>query len=265
MQKPFSLLLFTLPLLACWGCGAPKVQSMGGPVSHAIWDSQLRKYVDDFGLVDYQAWLNDTTRLEEYLDILRQNPPNDESWTEADRMAYWINAYNAFTVELILRNYPVEGIKEIKDGIPFVNTVWDIKFITIKGEEFDLNNIEHGILREEFDDPRVHFALVCASMSCPKLQDFAYTGEKLEEQLEEAAREFLNEPFRNELEGDTYRLSRILDWYWRDFKGHYDSHYQLIEQYAGDFADRSKPIEYLEYDWSLNDRTPEKKDLLEGH
>ena len=92
----------------------------------------------------------------------------------------------AFTVELILRNYPIASIKDIKDGVPFVNTVWDIKFITIEGTDFDLNNIEHGILRKKFNDPRVHFALVCGSMSCPKLQSFAFAADQLEEQLERA-------------------------------------------------------------------------------
>ncbi|MCB0639386.1 MAG: DUF547 domain-containing protein, partial [Lewinella sp.] len=213
-----------------------------------------RTYVDDEGLVDYRGWLSDTARLEDYLDLLRHNPPNPKTWTEAERMAYWINAYNAFTVELILDHYPVESIKDIKNGIPFVNTVWDIKFIEIGGETLDLNNIEHGILRKEFDDPRMHFALVCASMSCPKLQNHAYTADRLDEQLDEAAREFLREPFRNEVDGHPIRLSKILDWYWMDFKDTYATRYDLLDQYLPQPVDRSREIEFLDYDWSLNEQ-----------
>lgn len=244
-------------------CGAPKVKSNAQPVSHAIWDTLLRQHVDDLGLVDYQGMMEDSNQLQRYLDLIRQNPPNDKRWSEEERMAYWINAYNAFTVELILDHYPTESIKDIKNGIPFVNTVWDIKFIKIGGEELDLNNIEHGILRKDFADPRVHFALVCASLSCPKLQNFAFTADKLEEQLEEAAWEFINDPFRNEITGETIYLSKILSWYWGDFKDQYADRYELLDRYTEGSVDRNRPIAFLEYDWSLNEQSAEKQKLLQ--
>ena len=244
-------------------CGAPKVKSNALPISHAIWDTLLRQHVDDLGLIDYQGMMEDSNQLQRYLDLIRQHPPNDKTWSVEERMAYWINAYNAFTVELILDHYPTESIKDIKNGIPFVNTVWDIKFIKIGGEELDLNNIEHGILRKDFADPRIHFALVCASLSCPKLQNFAFTGDKLEEQLEQAAREFINEPFRNEIAGETIYLSKILDWYWGDFKDQYTNRYELLDQYTEGTFDRSRPIEFLDYDWSLNEQNAEKLKQLQ--
>lgn len=258
-------ILFFLLAILFGSCSAPRVTSSSQPISHSIWDSLLRKHVDNLGLVDYTGMAADSNLLRDYLDLVEQNAPNKKNWTEAEQMVYWINAYNAFTVKLIIDNYPVASIKDIKNGIPFVNTVWDIKFITIGGKEFDLNNIEHGILRKDFNDPRIHFALVCASLSCPKLQRFAYTAEKLDDQLEQAARAFINEPFRNDVHQNPIQLSKLLDWYWTDFRDTYEDRYQLIQQYADDPINTGHEIEFLEYDWNLNDQTPEKKSLLQGN
>ncbi|MEL6656429.1 MAG: DUF547 domain-containing protein [Bacteroidota bacterium] len=265
-RKATGIFIISVLLIALWSnsCSAPKVSSNSQPVSHAIWDSLLRQYVDEYGLVNYQELAADSSQLHTYLELLKQNAPDTRTWSEAEQMAYWINAYNAFTLELIINHYPVAGIKEIKNGIPFVNTVWDIKFINIGGEEFGLNNIEHGILRKDFSDPRVHFALVCASMSCPKLQRFAFTAEQLDEQLDQAAREFLNEPYRNNIEGNPIRLSKILSWYWSDFKDKYDDRYALLEQYSTTEVNREVEIDFLDYDWSLNEQTEEKVGLLKG-
>lgn len=260
---PFLAVFFLLSML--WiSCSAPKISSDSQPVKHAIWDSLLRKHVDDYGLVNYKALAADSNELNKYLDLLSQNAPNEKNWTEAEQMAYWINAYNAFTAQLIIDHYPVVSIKDIKNGIPFVNTVWDIKFIKIGGEELDLNNIEHGILRKKFEDPRIHFALVCASMSCPKLQNIAFTAERLEEQLDQAAREFINEPFRNNINNNPIQLSKILDWYWMDFKDQYTDRYALLKAYTNGEINTEQEIDFLEYNWELNDQTPEKVRLLQG-
>ena len=248
----------------CSSCSAPKITSDSNPVSHALWDSLLRQYVDEYGLVNYEDMAADSNQLTAYLQLLEQNVPDTDNWTEAEQMAYWINAYNAYTIQLILDHYPVAGIKEIKNGIPFVNSVWDIKFINLGGEKFDLNNIEHGILRKEFADPRIHFALVCASMSCPKLQQFAFTAEQLDEQLDQAAQEFFNAPYRNNITGNPIGLSKILSWYWTDFKDTYVDRYALLEQYAETEIDRDAKIDFLDYDWSLNEQTAEKVALLKG-
>ncbi len=254
----FSLSLFTS------SCKAPNVKSNSEPVSHSIWDSLLRQHVDENGLVDYKAMIRDSNQLENYLDILRQNHPNKKHWTENETKAYWINAYNAFTVELILRHYPVMSIKDIKKGLPFVNSVWDMEFIKIEGADFDLNAIEHGILRKNYDEYRVHFALVCGSMSCPKLQNFAFTADKLDEQLDEAARQFINEPFRNDIHASTPKLSKILDWYWIDFKSSYSDRSKLVNKYAKIKVANGQDFDFLDYDWTLNEQTETKEQLVKG-
>lgn len=263
MMNHFSMFfgIVTIVLVAS-SCSAPRIQSDAKPVSHATWDSLLQKHVDENGLVDYPGMMADSTALQQYLDLLRDNPPNKKQWSPDERMAYWINAYNAFTVRLILDYYPVASIKDIKDGIPFVSTVWDVKFIDIGGTLLDLNNIEHGILRKEFSDPRIHFALVCASMSCPKLQRRAFAAESLNAQLDAAASDFLNEPFRNEISSEKLRLSKLLDWYWMDFKDQYPSRHALANRYLKTPVSPDAPVEYLEYDWSLNEQTAEKSRLL---
>ena len=238
--------------------------SRSQPISHTLFDQVLQKYVDTLGNVDYAGLAKDRSTFDSYIQLLSNNHPNTKNWSGKERLAYWINAYNAYTIQLILDHYPVAGIKEIKNGIPFVNSVWDIKFINLGGEKFDLNNIEHGILRKEFADPRIHFALVCASMSCPKLQQFAFTAEQLDEQLDQAAREFFNAPYRNNITGNPIGLSKILSWYWTDFKDTYVDRYALLEQYAETEIDRDAKIDFLDYDWSLNEQTAEKVALLKG-
>ena len=114
--------------------------------------------------------------------------------------------------------YPVAGIKEIKNGIPFINTVWDIKFINIEEATYDLNNIEHGIIRKRFDEPRIHFAVNCASVSCPRLRAEAYRPDKLEAQLTDQARYFLRNPVKNKISSDKLQLSKIFKWFKGDFK-----------------------------------------------
>lgn len=249
--KTLTLLLGISIIFAA--CAVRDYDSNSQPISHAVFDSLLRQHVDEAGLVDYRGFIQDSLKFKEYLNLLSAHHPNEENWTREERIAYWINAYNAFTIKLIMDHYPVASIKDIKNGIPFVNTVWDIKFINIEGAEYDLNNIEHGILRPKYNEPRIHFAVNCASMSCPKLQRFAYTGEKIDEQLDKAARDFLNDPQKNKIAVDKVLLSKILNWYWGDFKDQYNSRIELVNKYVDEI--KVKPdaeVEYLDYDWSLN-------------
>jgi hypothetical protein len=248
---------------ACGLARVSKVASESQPVSHELWDQLLREYVDEYGLVDYAGLRADSARLRAYLDVLESAHPNDENWSREEQLAYWLNAYNAFTVELILRHYPVASIKDIKNGIPFVNTVWDIEFIHIQEQAYTLNNIEHGIIRKYYDEPRIHFALVCAAMSCPKLQRFAYTPEQLSAQLDSAGTTFLNDRYRNEVRPDVARLSKILDWYWGDFKPTYADRQALVNAYyKGEAVTPATEIDFLEYNWALNEQTPEQVDVI---
>ncbi|HKL40494.1 MAG TPA: DUF547 domain-containing protein, partial [Cryomorphaceae bacterium] len=144
MTRFLSFLISIFLVAACSGVG--DVQSDSKPVSHSTWDSLLKKHVNDQGMVDYKGFINDSTKLNRYLDLLENNHPNEKNWTRDERLAYWINAYNAFTIKLVTKHYPVESIKDIGSSIniPFVSTPWDIKFIEIEGKEYDLNNLEHG-------------------------------------------------------------------------------------------------------------------------
>lgn len=224
-------------------------------VSHQSYDELLQQYVDKNGLVNYQGLLSKKEKLKTYLQLLENNPPQ-ENWTRDQKLAYWINAYNAFTIDLILKHYPVKSIKDIgsKVKIPFVNTPWDIKFIEIGGEEYDLNNLEHGIIRKEFDEPRIHFALVCAAISCPKLQNRAYLPEKLDEQLTKGAQEFLSDPSKNEFKGSSKaKLSKLFSWYGGDFNND-GSMIDYINKYAPVQLDKRAVIDWKNYDWALNEQ-----------
>ncbi len=251
-MKYLPLVLFPFLAFAFTGCKVGKVRSSSQPISHQIWDSLLQKHVSDDGLVDYEGFIRDSAQLNAYLGLLRQNHPNDKNWSRDERLAYWINLYNAFTVKLVADHYPVASIKDIKNGIPFVNTVWDIKFIEIEGETYDLNNIEHGIIRPRFKEPRIHFAVNCAAISCPKLANRAYTAEKLDAQLTQAARAFLADEKKNQLSTDAAQLSKIFTWYSADFKATGKSLIEYINQYAPIALDKGANLTYLTYDWGLN-------------
>lgn len=236
-----------------WSCKAHDVTRKEAPVtSHAIWNNLLQKHVNTDGWVNYQGFVEDSVQLKSYLGILQNNPPA-KNWSENDKKAYWINAYNAFTVEIVRRNYPVESIRDIgpKKTIPFVNTVWDIKFIKIAGATFDLNMLEHQILRKKFDDPRIHFAINCASFSCPPLRTEAYTGPKVDAQLEDQARTFINDGFRNVIAKEKLQLSKIFKWFSGDFTKE-KTLLEFIRPYAKTAFEEDPEIEYLEYQWNLN-------------
>ncbi|MDW3197449.1 MAG: DUF547 domain-containing protein [Cytophagales bacterium] len=224
------------------------------PISHEIFDVLLKKHVDASGLVSYRGFEKDREQLDQYLDLLTDNPPNDQHWTEPEKLAYWINLYNAFTIDLILDHYPVESIKDIgaKVQVPFVNTPWDIKFIEIAGEKYDLNNIEHNILRKIFEEPRIHFAINCASMSCPKLRAEAFKASKLEEQLQEQAVEFLNDPARNLISPDKAEVSKIFQWFSGDFTKS-GSLREFLNQYVQQKILEEADIDYMDYEWSINE------------
>ncbi|MEL6594031.1 MAG: DUF547 domain-containing protein [Bacteroidota bacterium] len=223
------------------------------PFDHDVWDHLLNKHVHG-GKVDYQGFQQDRGHLKQYLRLLSDNPPNLKHWSEPERLAYWINAYNAFTVELVLMYYPLDSIKTLgsKLQIPFVNSVWDLRFFEIGGIKMTLNVIEHQILRVHFAEPRIHFAINCASFSCPRLRKEAYTGEDLEEQLEDQAIDFVNDPNKNRISAERVALSQIFQWYEKDFVKQLPLR-DYIKQYAQQTISPDSPLEYITYDWSLND------------
>jgi hypothetical protein len=231
---------------------------------HLLFTQILNDYVQN-GLVNYKK-LKDDNRLDIYLEQLENTNP-DNLLTDEDKLALWINVYNAFTLKFIIEEYPVESINNLHWGGLYLGsllgtTVWDDEKIIINGTRLSLNNIEHDIARKKFNEERVHFAMVCASYSCPPLLDEAYEGFKLNEQLNTQARIFFNDETKNkfDLNERTAHLSKILDWYSSDF-GNDD---QSILLYVSQFLDieiaddirrnTSKwEIDHLSYNWDLNE------------
>ncbi|MFQ5584437.1 MAG: DUF547 domain-containing protein [Calditrichia bacterium] len=231
---------------------------------HAIFSEILKEYVVN-SLVTYESLRNDS-RLETYLGQLSSTNP-DEISDEKERLAFWINAYNAYTLKIVCDNYPLKSIKDLNTGGTIIayalkKTVWDKDFVVINNRKMTLNNIEHKIVRPIFKDPRAHFALVCAARSCPPLRNEAYEGFKLDDQLNGQGRIFLNDINMNyfEPEKKIAHLSKILDWYGKDFGDSDEEILLFITRFLpGDLAAaiRAEPkewkIKHTKYDWSLNE------------
>ncbi|WP_201978181.1 DUF547 domain-containing protein [Hymenobacter rubidus] len=246
---------FVTPVVASAGTGAPANSRAVAAVDHSAYDRLLKKYVSAKGLVNYKGLKADQEELNKYLALLSKNKPAS-SWSKAEQMAFWINAYNAYTIRLVLDHYPIGSIKDIgsKIKIPFVTTPWAIKFFSIGGEKMSLDNIEHGTLRKKYDDPRIHFALVCASMSCPRLRNEAYTADKLDKQLEDQGHDFLNNPAKNKVGKDAAQLSKYFDWYKGDWEKNGQSVAKWVNKYSATKMDDKTKITYLDYNWQLNEQ-----------
>jgi len=220
-------------------------------VDHSLFASLLSRHVKD-GVVDYKGFKDDEAILDQYLDVLSAVDP--EPLSGDDQFAFYVNAYNAWTIKLILSRYP--DIRSIKDLGSLFSSPWKKTIARIDGGLLTLDQIEHDILRKRFKDPRVHFAVNCASKSCPPLQGDPFTGSHLNDQLNQAAKAFINAPRFNRLEGDTLWVSKIFDWFSEDFQSD-------VIGYVIKFADaplsdqlvKNKgriKVKYLDYDWSLN-------------
>ena len=230
--------------------------------SHAVWTEVLTRHVANDGaitVVDYAAIQADGAALERYVDLVTQVAPAQfETWTEAQQLAFLINAYNALTVTLIVDNYPVTSIKDLGG---WLSSPWKKRFVTLLGKERHLDDIEHGIIRAQFDEPRIHFAVNCAATGCPPLRAEAYVAARLDSQLEDNARAFLRDPRRNRYEDGTLWLSELLDWYESDFTRHGGSLKSFVAVRLADAPDEAAAIagpkthvRFLDYDWTLNGR-----------
>jgi len=229
-------------------------------VDHSAWEAMLKRHVvkdGDLNRVDYASWKRESR--DELLGYIgRMEKVNVAKLSRAEQYAYWVNLYNAVTVALILKHDPVDTIRDI-DISPgfFSDGPWGAKLATVDGVKLSLDNIEHDILRENWDDPRVHYAVNCASIGCPNLAREAYRGETLDAQLERAARAYIASPRGVRFDGDRVTASKIYSWYDEDFGGSEAGVIKHLRQYAeGETAERLtglSSIDDYEYDWSLND------------
>jgi hypothetical protein len=223
---------------------------------HADFSRLLGKYVAG-GKVRYAAWLKnaeDRIALKHYIKRLSAQPP--EALPETARKAYWINAYNALTLDETLDRFPLKSVNfdELKD--PKAKDFWNVP-ASLGGRAVTLNDIENAILRPQFRDPRIHFAINCASNGCPILQPTAFDPSTLDRQLEAAALTFLNDPARGahfDAQSGTLRASSIFKWYAEDF----GDVGEFIVKYRPDLSGKVKRIEFQPYDWKLNDASEER-------
>ncbi len=247
-----SVLFFLLALIS-WPNNSLIAVENGPAPSHEIWDELLKKYVNEEGFIDYKGIVSERVKFEKYLELLSNNPPAN-SWSENEKLAYWINAYNAFTVKLIIDNYPLKSIKDLNPtlSIPTIHTVWTKDFFKIGMEDFNLDRVEHKILRVEFEEPRIHFAINCASFSCPVLRPEAFKAEKIEIQLEEQTRAFINDSQRNKITKNKVELSKIFSWFGGDFKKE-QTLIQFLNKYSVVKINDHAEVDFMDYQWSLND------------
>lgn len=240
---------------------------------HSLWHSIVQEnvHIMSNGLsssVDYNDIKNSDSQLKQYLTILSSVDEKEfAQWSKNQQKSFLINAYNAFTIQLVINHYP--GIKSIKDIGSWFSSPWKKKFFVLLNKERSLDDIEHTLLRKEgrYDDPYIHVALVCASVGCPALRNEAYTSEKIEQQLSESMHNFLSDKKRNRYnsKSGTLEVSKIFKWYKDDFNKGYRGLFSLSDlfsRYAEVLLDdpgsqlriKSKKVDinYLEYDWSLN-------------
>jgi hypothetical protein len=244
--------------------------------SHHKLDTLLNKHVNKQGLVNYSALLADRADLDAYLDSLSKVSRQELStWTRDQKLAFWSNAYNAFTLKHIIDHYPIQRSRSLKarlypaNSIRQIDGVWDELENSAGGRSLTLSEIEHTVLRKELKDPRVHFVIVCASIGCPLLADHAYSAPQLQEQFDEAAKAFIRNPdkVRVDSEDGVIYLSKIFDWFKEDFDdytsmqdyGKYNGVMSFVSQHLTDAdkasLDKSKfKIKWLDYDWSLNEQ-----------
>ena len=216
---------------------------------HSGIDSVLKRYVDESGMVDYAGLKANRAGLDRYLESTAAvSRSSFDGWGKAEQLAFLINLYNAETLQYIVDHYPVASIKKL-GGL--ISTPWDKKNVSLLGQKVSLNHLEHKVIRPNYAEPRIHFALVCAAMGCPPLRNEAFTAAKLDSQLEDQARIFLGETAKNRLDGGTLHLSPIFKWYRDDFEKGGQSVSGYVAPYI-DGATAGKPVEWTDYDWSLN-------------
>lgn len=216
-----------------------------GPI-HMLWDELLQKHVSEDGRVDYKSFKNEHDKLLGHISVMGrlQADQRFKTFSSDFKLAYWINLYNALTVDLILRNYPVKSIKDIER--PWKQRLW--KQFNI---DFNLDEIEHQIIRK-MNEPRIHFALVCAAQSCPKLYNKAFTEDNLDSTLTTLTKTFLADPSKNNISEKRIKLSKIFKWFTKDFKTN-GTLIDFLNKYTEVSISEHAKTSYLDYNWNLNE------------
>ncbi len=258
--------------------GPEKENQMSQPVDfdhmHSVFNNLLALHVKD-GWVDYSGFSTDSKVLSGYTNMLGSMSESAlDSWSCEQKLAFWINAYNAFTIEAIIERYPIRersliGLSSPRNSILQISGIWSRLTFQAGGKKLTLGSIEHEILRKEFNEPRIHFAIVCASRSCPKLRDEAYRHDMLDDQLEKQTADFINDPYRGGRWDETSNrlyISKIFKWFKDDFTSHGASEsgnplLVYLRPYITNASIqeailREDKIEvaYLPYDWRLNEK-----------
>ncbi|MBI5631302.1 MAG: DUF547 domain-containing protein [Elusimicrobia bacterium] len=276
-MTPRNISRLFMPLVGGIVLGAPALAAFDP--SHALWEQVLQSHVQD-GRVDYKGLQSHPEALDRYLDSLAAlRPAEHDSWSSEAQIAFWVNAYNALTVKAILDHYPIKpswlgSVRYPKNSIRQIPGVWDKLRFRVMGRRVTLGEIEHETLRKRFKEPRIHVALVCASIGCPPLRGEAFTGPKLDFQLDDQAGRFLKstDKFRIDRDAGVVYLSPIFQWFGGDFTQAYApssgfgghsaeqrASLNFIGRSLGDIdraflTEREFKIKYLDYDWSLNER-----------
>jgi len=255
----FSNLIIAAPASELWTKWASNDANSNLTIDHSEWNDLTHRFVTDskdgINRVAYsQFQKNEKKQLQAY--ILDLSKTAIRQYNREEQMAYWINLYNAITVNLILNNYPIDSIREIKSGF-FSFGPWNKKLVMIEGDEISLNDIEHRILRPLWQDPRIHYAVNCASIGCPNLQSKAFTAANTEVLLNEAAVKFINHSRAAEVKNGKLRVSSIYNWYKVDFGGNDVGIIDHLRQYAKPLlAEQLTNIVSIDnddhYNWSIN-------------
>ena len=218
----------------------PKAAAVAGP-DHGKFDAILRKYVANNGDVNYAGIKSNQAGLNAYLGELES--ADISTMSRKEKLAYWINVYNAYTIKLITDNYPLGSITDLESGKP-----WDKKWIKLNGQTLSLNNVENDIIRPQFNEPRIHFAVNCAAKSCPPLLNRAWTAKNMEANFEKQTKAFVNSSSFNQIGGSSATVSKIFEWYAVDF----GDLITFLNKYSSTKLDAGASISYKDYNWSLN-------------
>jgi len=220
-----------------------KETNLAEQFNHNTFNELLKDNVSDNGDTNYTGFIKQKSIFKSYLTKLSENQPK-EDWSKEDKLAYWMNTYNAFTIKLIIDNYPTKSIKDIKNA-------WDSRFFKLGDKWYNLSDIEHKILRK-MNDPRIHFGINCASYSCPPLLNRAFTASNVNTELDNLARQFINNKQHNTISENSIQLSKIFQWYAKDFKTD-GSLIDYLNNYSDITISPSAKKSFKKYDWSLNE------------